>query len=336
MTAHPAQLHPLVPLPEEVRALIHLYGAQLHEVPRERLISAFTQAQAGVVGRRQLIHTGMSARTVGRRLQQRQLLVRFRGVYAPGHLRLAVAGHRTAAVLAVPRSVLTHGSATELHGVGGAAHRWHVTVPGNGGRRVSSPEIAVHTSTTLRPEDFCVVAGVPCTTLERSIVDAAGHLSPRRLANVLARAERASLLHLSALRDALARVQHNPSQGHAALSAALDEHARLGAQLSRSEIETALHSIASQAGLAEPLLNRVVAGDEVDALWPRAGLGIEIDSWEFHRDRRSFVADRAKLRRLFLRGFVVLPYAAADVVHRPGLVAAELRAALARAPGDCR
>ena len=114
------------------------------------------------------------------------------------------------------------------------------------------------------------------------------------------------------------------------LTAALSEHVRIGAQLSRSEVESALHSIAVRAGLPAPMLNRVIAGDEVDALWPAARLGVEIDSWAFHRGRRAFVADRAKLRRLSLHGFLVLPYAAADVVHRPGLVASELRAALSR------
>ncbi len=334
MSAHPAQLHPLVPLPEGVLAFLPPYAAELQEAHPDEVIAAFTDGQAGVVGRRQLCCVGLTRRHhVGTRLQRRQLVTRFRGVYAPGHLHLGIHGHRTAAVLAVRGSLLSHGSANGLHGIERATGPWHVTVPGTGGRS-STQGIVVHSSTTLAPHDVCVVAGLPCTSVTRSVVDAAAYLSPRRIASVLARAERAGLLELSAMRETLERVSSRPTPGYAQLSEALREHHRLGAQLSRSEVESALHGIASQAGLPVPMLNRVVAGDEVDALWPDARLGIEIDSWEFHRDRRSFVADRAKLRRLSLQGFVVLPYAGADIVHRPHLVASELRAALARPRAD--
>ena len=284
-----------------------------------------------MVARRQLLAAHLSVDRVDNRVRRRQLVARFRGVYAPGHLRLTLHGHRTAVVLAVRGTVLTHVSATALHGFSEATDRWHVTAPASTGRRAAhASSIVVHTSATLRPEDLCVVNGVPCTSVERSIVDAADIVSPRQLANILARAERASLLHLTAVRRTLERAGPRPTRGHAALSAALDEHLKLGAQLSRSEVEFALREVAVRAGLPAPMLNRVVAGDEVDALWPASRIGIEIDSWAFHHDRRAFVADRAKLRRLFLRGFVVLPYAAADIRFRPNLVADELRAVLAR------
>ncbi len=205
-----------------------------------------------------------------------------------------------------------------------------MTVGANGGRRRFA-QIEVHTSTTLTDHDLCVVDGVPCTTVARSIVDAAGHLSRPQMANMLAAAERASLLHLASIREVLERVRSRPTSGYKLLVDVLTEHLDAGAQLSRSEVEASLRDIAVQAGLPAPQLNRVIAGDEVDAVWPDVGLAVEIDSWAFHRDRRAFVSDRAKLRRLFLRGFVVLPYAAADVVHRPRLVAAELIAARAHA-----
>lgn len=328
---HPAQLHQLVPLPEEVHALLRRYDGERHGPPADPLIAAFTGAQEGVVARRQLLEAHLNSDRVDNRVRRRQLVARFRGVYAPGHLRLTLHGHRTAVVLAVRGTVLTHVSATALHGVSGNADTWHVTAPESTGRRSArSSSIVVHVSATLGPEDLCVVDGVPCTTLERSIVDAADIVSARQLANILARAERACVLHLAAVRGALERTGPRPTRGRAALTAALNEHLRLGAQLSRSEVGFALREVAVRAGLPAPMLNRVVAGDEVDALWPAARIGVEIDSWAFHRDRRAFVADRAKLRRLFLRGFVVLPYAAADVRFRPDLVADELRAALNR------
>lgn len=254
------------------------------------------------------------------------LVARFHGVYALGDLHLTLDGHRTAAVLAVPGGRLSHGDCCALHGVGGGGGAfWDLTVPGHGGRRRRG-QLRVHATTTFRPHDLAVVGGLPCTSLPRAIADAAQVLDRRRMANVLAEAERRRLLHLAALREAMERVKHRPTPAHALLVHVLTEHLRHGAQLTRSEVEEALREIAVRAGLPAPLMNRVIGGDELDAWWPDVGLGIEVDSWEFHDHRRSFVTDRAKLRRLFLRGVVVLPYAAADLVHRPQLVAPELAA----------
>lgn len=327
---HPAQLHPLVRLPPEVLALFIRYEGKLHEAPADRVIAAFVQGQGGVVARRQLLAAGVTSCKIDARIRRGQLVTRFRGVYAPGHLHLGIHGHRTAAVLSIPGALLSHGSGTALHGIGGESTRWHVTVPGNGGRR-STTRIVVHTSTTLAPHDICVVGGLPATTVARSIVDAAVYVQRKQLANLLARAERASLLHVSEIHAVMERVRARPSPGHARLADVLAEYMQLGAQFSRSDVEAALRDIAVRAGLPAPHLNRMVGGDEVDALWPDLQLGIEVDSWEFHRDRRAFVQDRAKLRRLYLHGLTVLPFTGADVVFRPARVAIELAAIRDRA-----
>jgi very-short-patch-repair endonuclease len=39
-------------------------------------------------------------------------------------------------------------------------------------------------------------------------------------------------------------------------------------------------------------MNVIVAGYEVDALFPEEKVIVELDSWEFHRDRSSFESDR--------------------------------------------
>jgi very-short-patch-repair endonuclease len=39
-------------------------------------------------------------------------------------------------------------------------------------------------------------------------------------------------------------------------------------------------------------MGAIVAGQEVDALFPKEKVIIELDSWEFHQDRGSFESDR--------------------------------------------
>ena len=326
--AHASQLHPLVPLPDEVRALLETSDG----LQADHLIAAFTRAQAGVVARRQLLGAGVTQSEIDWRLKRHRLIVRHRGVFSIAHPHLTAHGQRTAAVLAVLGSFLSHRSATALHGASsssaGGAH--HVTVRSRSGRH-GLAGLRVHASASLTDSDVCVVEGLPCTSLSRSIVDAADYATRPQIANMLAASERAGSLDIAATREVLDRVRGRPTRGHALLTEVLDEHSRIGAQLTRSGVEAALRSVAVKAGLPAPQMNRVLYGEEIDAVWPDVRLGIEIDSWEFHRDRRSFVADRAKLRRLFLRGYVVLPYAAVDIVHRPDLVAAELAAARERA-----
>ena len=283
------------------------------------------------MGRRQLLAIGVAAPTVRSRLRRELLVPRFRGVYGVGHQHLTPHGHRTAVVLAVAGAILHAGNATALHGIGGGGATWRVVVPGRGGRRMTQG-IEVVSSTTLAPHDITIVSGLPVTSVSRSIVDAAQHMSRNQMASLLARAERASLLDVVAIREVMKRVRHRPRPGRGVLLDMLAEHAAAGAQLSRSDVEAALRDIAVRAGLPPPLLNRNVAGDEVDAIWPGAGLAVEIDSWEFHHDRRSFVADRAKQRRLTLRGWTVLAFAAVDVLHRPALVTTQLVTAIRDAP----
>ncbi len=259
------------------------------------------------------------------------LVPRFPGVYSAANPHLDLHGHRTAALLRIDDAILGFGDACGAHGLGGGGGAvWRVVVPTNGGRR-SPPGFRVHTSTTLAPRDVILLRGLPVTSVSRSLVDACDHVPAAIMANLVARAEQAGVLHLAALRDVAARVRMRPTRGHSVLVRVMTEHLQLGAQLTRSEVEVALREIAARAGLPPPLMNRMIAGEELDAYWPDLRLGIEIDSFTWHGDRASFVGDRAKLRRLFLAGVIVLPYAAADIAYRQAIVAAELRDLRARA-----
>ena len=58
--------------------------------------------------------------------------------------------------------------------------------------------------------------------------------------------------------------------------------------------------------LPTPLVNSIVGGHEVDAYWAGTKLIVELDSWEFHRSKRSFHVDRRKWLDLRSQGFDVL------------------------------
>jgi very-short-patch-repair endonuclease len=70
--------------------------------------------------------------------------------------------------------------------------------------------------------------------------------------------------------------------------------------MSRSELERTFLKLCRKAGIPRPTVNALIEGCEVDMSWPDSSLIVELDSWRYHRTRRSFEGDRrrdAKLQR---------------------------------------
>jgi len=63
----------------------------------------------------------------------------------------------------------------------------------------------------------------------------------------------------------------------------------------------------------------------LDYAFPNPAVGTEFDGWETHGTREAFQADRARDRRLQIRGWNVLHYTAEDDTVRPQEVLAEIR-----------
>ena len=59
----------------------------------------------------------------------------------------------------------------------------------------------------------------------------------------------------------------------------------------RSEFERRFPPYCKRHNLPIPQMNAHVAGYEVDALFVAERVIVELDSWEFHKDRRSFERD---------------------------------------------
>lgn len=269
---------------------------------------------------------GVSGGAIDRRLRRGALIPLHRGVYAVGHRRLTQDGFWLAAVLAAgPGAVLSHRDAAALHGLGHwRTSRAEVTTAG----RASAPDLRVYARRVLGPADVTAVGGIPVTTIERTLVDLAEVVSRDRLAHALSEAERRRVIDARALAAAIARVGHRPGPGRALLRAVLAEHARRGATLTRHELEIAFRALVRDHRLPEPELNGRVDDDEVDAVWRAERVAVECDGWETHRGRRAFQRDRVKGNDLTLKGWRLLRFTHADVVHRPADVAARIRTAL--------
>jgi predicted transcriptional regulator of viral defense system len=181
-------------------------------------IAELAGRQHGVVARRQLLGLGLGRGAIDRRIEAKRLHPVHRGVYAVGHRELSRLGWWMAAVLACgPDAVLSHRSAAALWGIReGSPTRADVSAP----RELASrPGIRVRRAFVFADEGT-IEAGIPVTTVPRTLLDLAAVLQPHELDRAL---EQAEALRLSDPIPLAALVErHRGRRGTARLRRALE------------------------------------------------------------------------------------------------------------------
>jgi Transcriptional regulator, AbiEi antitoxin len=150
----------------------------------EAHVAAIAASQHGNVTRRKLLSSGISERSIVRRVQSGRLFREHAGVYAVGRPTVTPVERAAAAVLACgAHAALSHRSAMVLWGFW---QRWsnpfEVTVARGCPR---PPGVIVHRSTSLTTDDVVIHLGIPVTTPSRTIHDIAARLSDVRLARTV-------------------------------------------------------------------------------------------------------------------------------------------------------
>lgn len=88
-----------------------------------------------------------------------------------------------------------------------------------------------------------------------------------------------------------------------------------------SEAERNVHRLLRAARMAGWVTNHRIVIDGVnhyaDIAFPRQRVLVEIDGWEFHRSRESFVGDRWRYARFAAHNWTVLPFAAEAITNDP-------------------
>jgi hypothetical protein len=249
--------------------------------------------QHRVVARWQLTRAGLSKGEI--ESAWRGLWRVHQGVRAVGEL--SQLGRFMAAALALgPGAVVSHASALMLHGLlPYAAGDIHVSVPGNGGRR-QREGLQVHRQAAVAA-GTCL--GIPVAGPSQALRDAG-----------LPRHER-----YRALEEAERRGW--------SLDLPLDDAVRVKQAVrgyTRSPAEAEALLLMAEHGVALPLVNHRVNGIEADFHWPATRTILEVDGWEFHRERPEFEEDRRRELVHAAAGWQVIRASASQVFATPELV----------------
>lgn len=284
-------------------------------------LATLAHRQWGVVTRVQLDDLGLGAATISRWMLDGRLHRLYPGVYAVGHRALSVEGRLAAALFyAGPGAMLSHATAGWWWQLWGSEPvRIHVSVPRE---RRPAPGVVVHGRRRLERTWH---ARLPVTSVAQTLLDLATLVSPDSLRRALAEAEYRRLVDLAAV----AAMTRRGVPGSAALRLALARH-RPELALTRSVLEERFLTLCEAQGVPPPRVNAALCGLEVDALWGERSVVVELDGHAAHATSTAIERDRRRELRLRAAGYLVLRYTWQQITEQPELVAADLRAALAR------
>jgi hypothetical protein len=257
------------------------------------------------ITREQLVALGLSDQAIARR----EWLCRVhQGVHSVGGPPRTGLEHAAAALLAGGAGAgLCHDSAMCLHRMW---TRWelpiHVAVPGD--RRRNG--IKIHRLHNLTEPDLVKRHGLKVTSPARTLLDMATRMTEKALARRVNEARRAGIVTLEDIADVVNRCPYHP--GAKRLTPLL----QLEGGPTRSEWEDAFPAFCSKYGLPVPVMSTRVAGYEADALWPQQRIVIELDSWEFHKDREQFESDRDRDVDRLVAGHVTVRVTWERIEHR--------------------
>jgi very-short-patch-repair endonuclease len=280
--------------------------------------------QHGVVTLAQLRGCGFTADAARGLLRRGEIRRRHRGVYLVG----PVPGPRwreMAAVLACgPGAALSHRSGITLYELlpyEPGSRPVHVTVHGR--HRRADAGIVVHQTASLRSHEIREREGIPVTAPIRTLIDFACTCNDNELERVVAEAFALGLTNRSAVLRAAEVHQGRRGVGRLKALLAAGPPAR-----TRSAPERRLLAAIRAAHLPDPEVNARLGRWEVDFLWRKARLVVELDAYSTHSSPRAFERDRRKDAELSARGFTVQRFTANRVRFDIDTVIAWLRATL--------
>jgi predicted transcriptional regulator of viral defense system len=267
----------------------------------------------------QLLESGLNSRAVSRLMQAGGLVRLRRGCYARGSwwTGLNAAERRRQMIFAhalgtlttsTGRSAYSHTSSASLHGL----HLWnvddrvHLTQAGCPSSISHGREVAAHTR-SLGSTEVCFVDGLPCTSLERTVVDCCLMFTIRQAVILVDHASRmgADLSQLRSRCSALAG-----RNGVVALRKALELADPRSESAGESLTRELLHRLKIQPPALQYVVHTPFGEHRLDFAWPESMVALEFDGKAKYFDYRPtgevIFAERRREKALMEQGWTFI------------------------------
>jgi very-short-patch-repair endonuclease len=186
------------------------------------------------------------------------------------------------------------------------------------------PEVSAYRVPSLDARDVGVRRGIPVTAPARTVIDLAAQSDGGLVSRAIAEAQ---VLRLFTERELDQALERSPNRAGSAFVRKATTTGRVTA-LTRSEAERRLLQLIDQSRLPRPETNARLLGYEVDLLWRRERLVVEVDGHAFHGHRAAFERDRARDQELVAAGYRVIRVTWRQLEHEPLVVVARIAQAL--------
>lgn len=293
-------------------------------------ISRMASPQHGNFTHRQALKCGASPRTIHRYVAEGRWRRMHRGVYAVNGKAVDDLQRASAAVLAAgPTARLSHMSAVALYGLTPWPLQIHLTVPH--GRHRTLRGVNWHQSRVV-DADLATINGIPTTTLERTLLDAATQADRQLLVQLVDEAVRLGMTDVGTLAAKALIVRPDGRFGGRRLRAVLAGVPPL--EDADSIMEMLMARLLDATGLDGYVHHHlVVAGGtrfELDFGFPHERVDVECDGAAHHGGPLSLAADRLRDEALAAEGWTVLRFKWNDVTRDASRTAHRVRVALGR------
>jgi len=186
----------------------------------------------------------------------------------------------------------------------------------------------VNHSSQLRDDEWLVHDGIPVTSPFRTIFDVAAVLQMRELERAFHEAEAREVTDRVSLPMLLER--YPGRRGAKNLRALLEEPEPVG--ITRNDFEEAFTALVDRHGLRRPRMNAdfAIRGRffEIDVLWERERVAVELDSRRIYGTRKKLESDRLRDRILVAEGWRTMRVTWRQLQEEPEAIAEDLKKAL--------
>ncbi len=278
----------------------------------DAIVAELAATQYGVFARFQLLALGASDKQIERCLKSGVWIRLAPGVYGyPGHRTTWNRRLWVAYLAAGERAIVSHHSAAADYRVAGFPRRdLHLTVPHPDHQRVSGA--TVHQSRVLPAHHIIVLNGRRTTTLARTLVDLAPHVSLARLDHAYEHAIVTGRLTYAKMARTFRELATPSRKGMSKLGHVLDERGP-GYVAPASELEAMLHEVVAHAGLPPLVRQHPLPGHHgvegcVDGALPQARLIMEADGRRWHTRLANLAHDLARDKQAARVGWETLRF----------------------------